>query len=370
MVSAAREIGIPLFRRSQVKFRKTAILCFMQAYLSDETRLKQFDRLPEGILEIDVGEIHTLIPDPALFHLPGKRTDTLFVSVLLHGNETTGLLALQKLLRKYRNQVLPRGLTLFFGNTQAARCNLRRLDNQPDFNRIWPGTTLPDAPETKCARQIAEEMRRRDLFASVDIHNNTGLNPHYACVNKLDRPFLHLGRLFGRLLVYFTQPQGTQSLAFAEFCPAVTLECGRPGHSHGVEHACEFLDGCLRLNEFPAQPLTNNDVDIYHTVAQVTVAEGVSFSFSEEGVDLRLSEDLERLNFTEISAGTVFGHTGLAQPPILVRDNGGNIVTDSFFALNEGQLRLARQAMPSMLTLNERVIRQDCLCYLMERLAF
>jgi succinylglutamate desuccinylase len=24
--------------------------------------------------------------------------------------------------------------------------------------------------------------------------------------------------------------------------------------------------------------------------------------------------------------------------------------------------------MPSMLTLNERVIRQDCLCYLMERL--
>ena len=28
---------------------------------------------------------------------------------------------------------------------------------------------------------------RRGVFASIDIHNNTGLNPHYGCVNQLDQ---------------------------------------------------------------------------------------------------------------------------------------------------------------------------------------
>ena len=33
----------------------------------------------------------------------------------------------------------------------------------------------------------------------------------------------------------------------------------------------------------------------------------------------------------------------------------------------DGQLRTRCGLMPSMLTLDERVIRQDCLCYIMER---
>ena len=38
------------------------------------------------------------------------------------------------------------------------------------------------------------------------------------------------------------------------------------------------------------------------------------------------------------------------------------------FPIQGGVLRLQRAAMPPMLTLDERVVRQDCLCYLMERL--
>lgn len=333
-----------------------------------ESPLKQFDRLPDGLLDVAVEALHTLIPEPALFHLPGKRSDALFVSVLLHGNESTGFLAVQKLLQKYHGQTLPRGLTLFFGNTQAARFNQRRLDHQPDFNRIWPGTVLPESPETVWARQICEIMRRREVFASVDVHNNTGLNPHYACINKLDNTFLHLGALFGRLLVYFTHPKGIQSGAFAEFCPAVTLECGRPGQAYGTEHALAFLDGCLHLNEFPAHPIPPRDVDLYHTVAQVCIPEEVDFSFDDKSAELLLSPDLERLNFTDIVSGTVFGQVDSDRMPVLARDNDGNDVSRQFFAVENGQLRLVREAMPSMLTLNERVIRQDCLCYLMERL--
>ena len=341
----------------------------MPLNLSHQHQLKQFDSLPDGILSVSVDELYTLVPEPTLFHLCGSRPETLFVSVLLHGNEPTGFLAVQELLKKYQGQTLPRNLTLFLGNTQAARLHQRRLEHQPDFNRIWPGTTLSQSAETEWAGQICEIMRQRNTFASIDVHNNTGLNPHYACVNKLDDTFLHLGALFGRLLVYFTHPKGVQSGAFAEFCPAVTLECGRPDQPYGVEHAFQFIDSCLHLREFPAHPIARQDIDIYHTVAQVLVEERVRFSFNDMEADLFLNADLERMNFTEIQAGTSLGEVIGDQIPVIARDNDGNTVTERFFKLTDGQLQLTKATMPSMLTLNEQVIRQDCFCYLMERLS-
>jgi succinylglutamate desuccinylase len=330
--------------------------------------LQQFTDLPAGLLDASAENLHQLIPEPTLFHLPGKRPDALFVSVLLHGNEPTGFLALQRLLLKYHQQILPRPLSIFFGNTQAARLNLRRLDGQPDFNRVWSGTALPASPERRIAEQIVEAMRQRKLFASIDIHNNTGLNPHYACVNKLDNDFLQLGALFGRLLVHFTHPKGTQSAAFAEFCPSVTLECGRPGQEHGTDHAFEFLDSCLHLSEIPAHRIAKQDIDIYHTAAQVTVADDATFSFSDESAGLFLNHDLERLNFTDISSGTSFGKINHVRLPVIAKNENGDDVTNRFFRIDSQQLIINRSAMPSMLTLDERVIRQDCLCYLMERI--
>ena len=54
--------------------------------------------------------------------------------------------------------------------------------------------------------------------------------------------------------------------------------------------------------------------------------------------------------------------------PLTAKDEYGNDVTDDFFSFQNGELQINRLTMPSMLTLNERVIRQDCFCYLMERI--
>jgi succinylglutamate desuccinylase len=334
---------------------------------SDST-LPQYTQLPAGLLDIAVENLHQLIPQPTLFHLSGRRSDTLFISVLLHGNEPTGFLALQRLLQKYHQQTLPKAVSLFFGNTQSARLHLRHLEGQADFNRVWPGTALAGSPEQLWAKQVTAIMRQRQIFASVDVHNNTGLNPHYACLNKLDDAFLQLGVLFGRLIVYFNQPKGTQSAAFAEFCPAVTLECGRPGQQHGTEHAFAFLDSCLHLTELPKSPVARQDIDLYHTVAQVKIADDISFSFSDETAALHLDHDLERMNFTEISAGTSFGKINQVQLPVIAKNEDGADVTSQFFENQDRQLVIKRATMPSMLTLNEQVIQQDCLCYLMERI--
>jgi succinylglutamate desuccinylase len=331
--------------------------------------LKQLDYVPEGLLEVSPKELHTILPEPTLIHLSGKQSAPLFVSVLLHGNEPTGFMAIQLLLKKYKDKQLPRSLSLFIGNVTAANHNLRRLDNQPDYNRIWPGTELPDCAESQMTKEIVAIMKKRNVFASVDVHNNTGLNPHYACINNLDNQFLQLASLFGRLIVYFIRPKGVQAAAFAQICPAVTLECGRPDQQHGLEHALEFLSSCLRLTELPQHQILARDIDLFHTVAQVKIDDKLNFSFNQVDADLLLNEDLERMNFTEISPGTVLGTSkNNTTMPLIAKDEYGNDVTDSFFSFHNGELQINRQTMPSMLTLDERVIRQDCLCYLMERI--
>ena len=225
------------------------------------------------------------------------------------------------------------------------------------------------SPETLLAEEVFNEMKARNVFASIDIHNNTGFNPHYACINKLDNRFLQLASLFGRLIVYFIHPKGVQSAAFAKICPAVTLECGRPGQQHGVEHALEFINSCLHLTELPNHPVRHQDMDLYHTVAQVKIEDSVSFSFQQANVDLLLDKDLECMNFNEIPAGTTWGkvNNNLSTLPILAMDENGENVSADFFSICDNELQINRKSMPSMLTLDERVIKQDCLCYLMER---
>ena len=54
------------------------------------TSVKQIERFPTELLTATPESLHSLFPEPTLFHLQGKHKDPLFISVLLHGNETTG----------------------------------------------------------------------------------------------------------------------------------------------------------------------------------------------------------------------------------------------------------------------------------------
>lgn len=332
--------------------------------------LQVIDYLPPGFLEVAADKLYTIVDGPTLIHLPGRRPEPLFVSVLLHGNETTSWHAVQELLRKFQDRELPRALSLFLGNIEAARYGVRRLDQQPDFNRIWPTSENPATPEHIMMQQVLDEMRAKHVFASIDIHNNTGLNPHYACVNQLHNSFFQLATLFSRTVVYFTRPKGVQAMAFASLCPAVTVECGQVGQSYGEQHALEYLQACLQLQEFSSHPVTARDMDLFHTVAIVKIPEHVQFSF-EEPADLVFERYIDHLNFRELNRGTrlaTIDHQ--TQLPLQAWNNEGMNVASLYFEIQGDEVVTKRPVMPSMLTLDEKVIRQDCLCYLMERYDF
>jgi succinylglutamate desuccinylase len=333
------------------------------------TMLNETDILPDGLLEVAADGLAELLGGPTLIHLPGRRPEPLFVSVLAHGNETTGFHAVQSLLQKYLDQELPRALSLFIGNVDAARQGQRYLDGQPDYNRVWPGTAHAECDETRMLQRVVDSMRARGAFASIDVHNNTGINPHYACINRIDNRFLHLASLFSRTVVYFIRPLGVQSMAMSQVCPAVTIECGKPSHEYGTAHARDYIDACLHLQALPDHPVASHDVDLFHTVATVKIPEQVSFGFDDEAVDLRLLSDIDHLNFRELPAGTPLGW--LRDGTMLqldVRDENDQDVQDRYFAVTDSRLITVRPLMPSMFTLDRDIIRQDCLGYLMERL--
>ena len=327
--------------------------------------LTEFEQLPEGLLDCHARDLHRVLPGPSLIHLPGRHPEPLFVAVLQHGNEDTGWEAMRSLLKDHQGEALPRALSLFVSNVAAARHGARHLDDQPDYNRVWRGN---DSAEHAMMQQVLAIMRERKVFASIDIHNNTGLNPHYACINKLDHRFLHLAILFSRTVVYFIKPDTVQSLAFSELCPAVTVECGKPGQAHGEEHARQFVEAVMHLTAFPEHAVPTHDYDLFHTVASVKVPQAVSFDFETGETDILFPLDLDQLNFRELPAGTVLANRPNGQGRLEAWSEAGDEVGTRYFSYDEGELRTRIPLMPSMLTLDKEVIRQDCLCYIMERM--
>ena len=93
--------------------------------------LNIFDRIPDGLLELESHQLWQLLDRPTLIHLQGDLQPALFVSILLHGNETTSWLAMRELLRKYHDQDrrLPRSLSLFIGNIESPSPPFKLFDN-------------------------------------------------------------------------------------------------------------------------------------------------------------------------------------------------------------------------------------------------
>lgn len=337
------------------------------------TRLREREGLPPGFLDCDAPTLAAQLGGPTLCYLDGERSRPLFVAILVHGNEITGLQALQALLAGYRGRPLPRALILFIANTAAAAQGMRQLPEQPDWNRIWPGAdgvaAIAPCAETEMAAEVYARIAARKPFAVVDVHNNNGRNPHYACVNRLDPTSLQFAGAFTRRVLYFVTPRGTLTDAFAELAPAVTLECGPVGEAAGAAHAAAFLEHSLRrAGPARGQPETGA-VEIFRTVARITVPPEMSIGVGAETAQLHLAPDLEARNWVEAPAGTVLAQVeGVAGIPLQVRDSAGADCAHHYLRRRGACLELARPMIPAMLTVDTRIIRQDCLCYLLERL--
>ena len=91
---------------------------------------------------------------------------------------------------------------------------------------------------------------------------------------------------------------------------------------------------------------------------------------------VRFKADLSRFNIeinipVEEIAGEGLGrmHANVSETMRRCASNANEDVAGDFFERDDDSIRLTREVVPAMLTTQERIIRQDCLCYLMEELS-
>lgn len=326
------------------------------------------DAVPDGLLDCTARDLHRVLEGPTLIELPGEARKPLFVSGLMHGNEDSGLGAIQHILKSRAEQRLPRPLMILIGNVAAAREGRRRLKNQPDFNRIWPGAESGlETPEAAIMAKVHGRVVARGAFAAIDIHNNTGRNPHYGVVCVHEVAVLGLAAMFAPRAVLFRGLPGTQTASFSRLIPALTIECGQPGEAANAQAAGRFVEAVLDLPDLPSGKVDESRVDLFHTLVTVRVKPEVALHESTGADWLELLPDLDHHNFHALEAGALFGKTNHPMPLEAVDESGTDRAAD-FFTVRNRKLRLRQTAIPAMLTAEERIIRQDCLCYLMEKL--
>ena len=116
--------------------------------------------------------------------------------------------------------------------------------------------------------------------------------------------------------------------------------------------------------------MPQGDIDLFHTVAIVKIPQVLDFGFDgNEQADIRFPADIDCLNFSELPANTLLGWLGSERKSWLEAwDEQGNEVGGQYFSYENNEIRLTTPVMPSMLTCDSRIVRQDCLCYLMERM--
>ena len=315
---------------------------------------------PEGLLKRDATELEAALGGPTLIHIPGEQEPPLFVSVLLHGNETSGWDGIRRLLQGH--PVPARSLILFIGNVSAAAAGVRTLPHQQDYNRIWRDAT---GDEAGLSASVMKALGERRLHAVVDLHNNTGLNPHYSLVRELDPHILGLACLFSDKAVHAVEPSTTLPCAFRGRCPAITLELGPVGDPECARHALSYLEKLLALPCLPVPDMTR--LTLYRSLGRVQVPDDVDFSFAGEQRNTPLVLSCtDAINFHELPTGTAFAVCDEENAPRVVSPDHGDVTWD-YLHRDGNRIVTRRPLVPGMYSMSPAAIRQDCLCYFMER---
>lgn len=325
------------------------------------------NQLPDGFFSVHPTNLNTIFEGPTLIHLNYERKETVLISVMLHGNEHSGFYAIQKYLKVIDTQKEKpeRNISILIGNVEAAAENLRFLDGQKDLNRIWSDG---DSEEEVWAQKIYKEMSDKNLFAAIDLHNNTGKNPHYCAVTCLEENTLRLASIFDGNILYFTDPKEVFSNYFSSLCPSLTVEAGQSGDQIGISKIILLVEKVLSLSSYKDMGTLEKLMEgkkVYESFGKIKLPEGASISFSDEVADFNFPSDIEKFNFNSVYVGEIFGRANNIEQHLLVYDKNNELVGESYFKYVGTKIVSIEEFYPAMITTDSKIIKQDCLCYIL-----
>ena len=338
---------------------------------------------PSALFDLPAERLADELGGPTLFDLRRAGEAPLFVSVLVHGNETSGWDA----VRRLRRELAASSVLLFVGNVAAARAGVRALPGRPDFNRVWEGG---ECPEAKVADAVSEFVAEAQPRLAVDVHNNTGRNPPYSVVARQDAATLAAARAFAGRALFATQPSGFQTGRLARSCTAITVEVGMADDPASTARAAAFLRSLLNrsatgaaepsagvregpaprmkepsagVREGPAPRMkepsagatreraAREGLALFETVARVTLSD-----------DAVIVPDTQRFNFRTAPVGAMLVKRGA----LCAHAADGRDLGEVYLQRKNGATVLKQPSVVAMYTGDIRAARQDCLCYFLE----
>lgn len=307
------------------------------------------------------------LPGPTLIRVPGvDASRTRVVVTLLHGNEPSGLRAMQAWLR---SQTQPRvNAMLLIGNVAAALASPgfahRLVPGGRDLNRCFRPPF--EGPEGRLAQDILEAIRGETCEALVDLHNNTGHNPPYGVGTRIDSKRFAITRLFADTHVHTELRLGSLMEATEDDVPGVSIEVGRAGDEAADAVALAGLRRFLSADEIDAAEQIDT-MRVLDATLRVRLGRGLRVAFAEvpvAGVDLTVLPDIDRHNFREIGAGSRIGWLGSPDGwPIEAQDPSGRDRSRELFVNRGSELLVRRSLIPIMMTTDARIAAADCLFY-------
>jgi len=305
----------------------------------------------------------------SLLRVPGRdRTRTRVVSTLIHGNEPSGLRAVQRWLR---SAAVPATDVVFWIAAVATAQGPplfahRALPGREDLNRCF-GSAGPRTPARALAAEALARVCASKPEALVDLHNNTGHNPAYAVGCRPERIELGLTSLFGRHFVHSDLQLGSLVEATSALFPSVTIECGRAGDPVADDNASRGLRALLALEALDALP-AHPAVDVLVDPLRVELRGEASLAIGDarrNDVALTVAADIDRHNFQRLERGTVLGWLHERDDwPLEVLDREQRDRSRDYFEASAGRLVVRQPFVPIMVTTDPAIARSDCLWYI------
>jgi hypothetical protein len=105
--------------------------------------------------------------------------------------------------------------------------------------------------------------------------------------------------------------------------------------------------------------------------ATIKINADVTFCFEDEeysdtfGYDLILVKNFDHHNFTRLEKNEIFAYSKVAKP-FLVLSPDDQDITEEIIQNDNGKVSLKKALMPAMISMDKKIVLQDCLCYLLE----
>jgi len=328
----------------------------------------------KGIAGLDLSgsdlDFLTRLGGPTTIELPGSdRKRTRVVVTLLHGNEPSGLRAVQSYLRS--GAVPAVNFSFIIGNVEAGLVRRRMLPGRPDLNRCFFAPFI--GPYGELARDVLAAIERSGCEALLDIHNNSDHNPAYGVGTAVDGDKLALTSLFARLYVHSDLRLGALMDALGWAFPMVTIESGRAGDPVADELALAGLCRFASNEHVVGLEVDCPPIGVLTDSIRVRIRDGYRLAFANRAdpeADLTMALDVDRHNFQMLAAGDVVAWLGARDSwPILALDASGNDRSNEVFVTDGSTIRMRVERMPIMMTTDVEIARSDCLFYLVSPVA-